>query len=540
MRTMSIGLDIGSSSVKAVRTAPAGRDGGRRGAAHAAGRRGARVVGRPRPLVTRRRRGGRVEQDPGAILGASLAALRDAAAGLPAGRPAALGIATQRSTILFWDRDTGRPLTPALSWQDVRGEELCEAVLRRRSALVPGSDSQAAAIAARTGLRISPHYSAPKLAWALRHVRSLRRRLLAGRVLWGTLGTWVAWHLSGGALYAIDHANAQRTLLLDIDTLTWDPGLFAAFDLEPLLEARAVPALLPTVLARERGGLPLTCGAPFRLAAMTGDQQAALIGLGCRAEGEVAINYGSGAFVLINTGARRARAPGLLTTLVASWRDGRDGRGTSARFAIEGTVNAAATAIDWAERRLRVHVRTRELDAFLGPDDGRRRVHFLPAVAGVGAPHWDPEARPRFAGDVAGASAPQLMRAVVESIALRCAEIVRTAEAGAPSGASAAAGAPPGGGAGRRDWPILAAGGLTRCRALLQAQADLLQRPIAVRDFPDATGRGAALLAAVSPARLFGARETAPSRGTVFRPRISADEAESRFRCWERAVYGRR
>ncbi len=515
MRSMSIGLDIGSSSVKAVRAA--------------AGPRGGKVAGRPRPLVTRRGRGGRVEQDPQAILAASLAALRDAAAGLPAGRPAALGIATQRSTILFWDRDTGRPLTPALSWQDVRGEDLCESVMRRRAATTPAppGDSPAAAIAARTGLRLSPHYSASKLAWALRHVRGLRHRLLDGRALWGTLGTWVVWHLSGGALYAIDHANAQRTLLFDIDALAWDPVLFAAFGLEPLIEARAVPALVPTVLAGAGGGLPLVSGPPFRLAAMTGDQQAALIGLGCRAEGDVAINYGSGAFVLINTGARRARAPGLLTTLVASWRDGRDARderGTSARFAIEGTVNAAATAIDWAERRLRVRVRTRQLDLFLGRDDGRRRVHFLPAVAGIGAPHWDPEARPRFTGDIAGSSPAQLMRAVVESIALRCTEIVRAAGAGA----------------GRRDRPILAAGGLTRCRALLQAQADLLQRPIAVRDFPDATGRGTALLAAVSPARLFGARTATRSGDTIFRPRISADEAESRFRSWERAVYERR
>jgi len=497
MRAMPAGLDLGSSSVKAV-TAPPARAGG------AARRR----------IATRRLPGGRVEHDAEAIFAAALSALR---AALPrrSRNLEALGLATQRSTVLFWDRDTGRPLTPAYSWQDLRGAPL---VSRLRREARSGGDLDET-IGRRTGLRLSPHYSASKLSWALRHVRGLRRRVASGRALWGTLGTFLVWRLSGGAVYAVDHANAQRTLLFDLDSRSWEPELFDTFGLGALVEAPALPAALPTTLTSpiclRRSGLPL------RLCAMTGDQQAALIGLGCRAEGAITINYGSGAFVLISTGERLVRVPGLLTTLLASWRGDRPGAHPTVLYAVEGPVNAAATAIDWARKRLRLRLRIADLDRFLAGDRGpRRRVHFLPAVAGLGAPRWDPAARPRFAGDLRRAGPRDLMRAVVESIAFRCAEIVRAAPPrDGPRGAS-----------------ILVAGGLTRCRTLLQTQADLLQRPIVVRETPDATGLGAALLTR-DPAGWWGRHDAARDRLSV-PPRISRDEADARYVAWVRAVYG--
>ena len=504
MRRMPAGVDLGSSSVKSVVVRAGGRPG------PAARRR----------IATRRRPGGRVEHDAEEILHAAVAALR----GVFARRVAdsSVGIATQRSTILFWDPRTGRPLTPAYSWQDLRGEALCEAA--RRSGRLDET------IVARTGLRLTPYYSASKLAWAMRGVRGLRRRVAAGRALWGTLGTFLLWRLSGGACYAIDHANAQRTLLFDLETLSWDPALFEAFDLGTLLDAPALPALVPTTLST-RVALGGT-GLPLRLAAMTGDQQAALIGLGCRADGVTTINYGSGAFVLISTGERLVRVPGLLTTLLASWRVEGATERPAARYAVEGPVNAAATAIDWAIRRLRLRLRTRDLDRFLGADDGRpRAVHFLPAVAGVGAPRWDMTAKPRFAGDLRDATPRDLLRAVVESIACRCAEIVRTAAPHIVAGRRAGADGAP---------PILAAGGLTRCRTLLQAQADLLQRPVMVRESPDATCLGAAILTR-DPSRWWGGGGKAPAarRGTdIVEPRVRRDEADARYRDWETAVYG--
>jgi len=510
MRPMPAGLDLGSSSIKAV-LVPRHGDGGRTAR---------------RRIATRRLPGGRVEHDAEAMFDAAVSALR---AILPKGRrggPESLGIATQRSTVLFWDRNTGRPLTPAYSWQDLRGAPLCK---RLRGRPGRGGRSTPAAfedlVRERTGLRLSPHYAAAKLAWALGHVRGLRRRVAAGTALWGTLGTFIAWRMSGGALYAIDHANAQRTLLFELGARAWEPGLFEAFGLSPLLDAPALPAIVPTSLAE--GACLVAAGRALRLEAMTGDQQGALIGLGCRNEGAVAINYGSGAFVLIGTGRRLLRVPGLLTTMVASWRApaGAGGR-DEARFAVEGPVNAAGTAIDWAAARLGLRLRMTDLDRRLGEDPGRKRaVHFLPAVSGLGAPRWDPTARPRFAGDVRRASTVDLLRAVVESIAFRCAEIVRAAP--------------------RRhgEGPVLAAGGLARCRTLLQAQADLLQRPVVVRESPDATCLGAALLTRSPSAWWHGAASrngslTRRPGDVVVRPRLSRSEAEDRYAAWEKAVYG--
>ncbi|HEV8700059.1 MAG TPA: FGGY family carbohydrate kinase [Candidatus Polarisedimenticolia bacterium] len=507
---MPAGLDLGSSSIKAILVRRDGRDG-------RAARRG---------IATRRRPGGRVEHDAEEVLAAAMASLHAVLPGR-GGEPETLGIATQRSTVLFWDRDSGRPLTPAYSWQDLRGAALCDRLrgASRRGPAGPGRGALEEAVRERTGLRLSPHYAAAKLAWALRHVRGLGRRVAAGRALWGTLGTFLAWRMSGGAVYAIDHANAQRTLLFDLASQAWEPGLFETFGLAPLLDAPALPALVPTSFAN--GARLEAAGRPVRLGAMTGDQQGALIGLGCRDDGSIAINYGSGAFVLIGTGARLARVPGLLTTMVASWRGtAAAGSRSEARYAVEGTVNAAGTAIDWAAARLRLRLRASDLDRQLGKDPGRERtVHFLPAVSGLGAPRWDPAARPRFAGDVKRASTRDLLRAVVESIACRCAEIVRAAPRHQGKG------------------PVLAAGGLTRCRTLLQAQADLLQRPVIVRESPDAGCLGAALLTRSPSSWWPGARGTGSPRrrpgDVIVRPRLSRAEAEERYVAWERAVYGR-
>jgi len=489
---MPIGLDVGSSSVKVFSVDQRGR---------------AALLGRRR-IGTRRGPGARVEHDAEEILRATAATLRGARDGCR------LGLATQRSTVLFWDRDTGRALTAAYSWQDLRGARLCARLQRSAGRLV----------AERTGLRLSPHYAASKIAWALRRVPGLRRLIVSGRALWGTLGTYLAWRLSEGAVYAIDHANAQRTALVALDPPGWDFDLFRLFGLEDLLAAPVLPALVPTFLASQPR--LASAGRRFVLALATGDQQAALLGLGCRGPGDLAINYGSGAFVLINVGDRPQHVPGLLTTLLASWAGGADG--ARARYAVEGPVNAAATALEWVLRRLRLRLHTRDLDAYLGPDrGGARAVHFLPALSGLGAPRWIPGARPRFAGDLTAAGARDLLRAAVESIALRCAEILRAARKG---------GVPE-----SRHAPVPVAGGLVRCRALLQAQADLLQRPLRVRESADATAVGAALLARDGPGGTFGPRGGGAARdeGDLYvRPRISADEAEARYKAWERAVYG--
>jgi len=531
---MLIGLDIGSSSAKALLVDMEGR-------VRRAARRRFPTVRGPRGLV---------EHDAAALLRATRAALDEAAAGAPI-RGAALGIATQRSTVVFWDRDSGRPLTAAWSWQDTRAARHCARVARRHR-------GAADEIATRTGLRLSPHYAGPKLALMLRRHAGLRRAVRSGRALWGTLGTYLAWHLTAGAVYALDHANAQRTLLFRLDDLAWDPELFALLGAEDLLDAPVLPALVP--VRWESGVETRAAGRILRLGAVTGDQQAALDGLRCRRAGDIAINYGSGAFVLIRTGGRPARVPGLLTTLVES-RHRPEGAapgqgGCAASYAVEGTVNAAATALDWVQRRTRVRVPTAALDAYLdgalGPAPGAaaRRLHFLPAVSGTGAPRWDPDARSRFVGEDLRTAPAVRLAAAVESIAQRCAEIVRAAERG---------GALPAAGSGRT--MVRVSGGLIRCRRLVQMQADLLQRPIAVGAVPDATALGVARLAApvgalsglsgAAPRAITGRGATA-GRGTtagrgataevgdiVVTPRISRRAATGLWQAWERAVYGR-
>ena len=516
---MRVGLDIGSSSAKALVVDAAGR-----------ARRAVR-----RTFPTRRDRG-RVEHDGERVAAATLGALEDLAPSLPARAAVPLGFASQRSTFLFWSRDTGRPLTPAISWQDLRAGGINRGV--RRRAERTGID-----IGQVTGLRPSAHYAAPKIAWALRRVPGLGRQVASGRALWGTLTTFIVWRLTRGGVYAVDHANAQRTSLMDLASLAWEPRLFEIYGLEALLDAPALPALTPTCLTT-----PIDVaigGRRLALTAVTGDQQAALVGLRCRRRGDMAINYGSGAFVLRCVGGTPLRRPGLLTTLVTSRRtlpaSGRGG-GLTASYALEGPVNAAATALDWVAARMHRRVHTADLDRLLGPWDprARRAIHFLPAVAGIAAPHWDEKARPRFAGNGEGSGLAERMRAAVEAIAQRCAEIALAAAAATP--ARGRRGATTRGErrtphAERRTGPaapVRVSGGLTRCRYLLQAQADLLGRPVAVTESRDATAVGAALLAApIAPGQDRGGR----GAETIHHPIASAARAAALRRQWSRAVY---
>jgi glycerol kinase len=505
---MLVGLDIGSSSAKVIVLDARGR---------------ALRLERRR-FSTRRAADGRVEHDAEEIHAAALSALR--AATRVTGRTGArLGLATQRSTLLIWDRVTGRPLTPAWSWQDLRAAAACRRLAARDRTLERD-------LVQRTGLRLSAHYSAPKLAHALRKSTRLRRAIVSGQALWGTLSTFLIWRLTEGAVWAIDHANAQRTLLMRLADQAWDADLVSRLGLAPLLDAPALPALLPTRLAA--GAEIRLPGRRLILGASTGDQQAALEGLRCRRAGDVAINYGSGAFVLIRVGGAAARAHGLLTSLADSRHAPSGGHAVS--YAVEGTVNAAATALDWVQRRVGTRIRTIDLDRALGatPWSGRRDLHFLPAVSGLGAPRWDPAARPRFAGPEAGATPLELLAAAVESIAQRCAEIVRAGAAHVSAGRDAASaersGAP-------QPTRVRVSGGLTRCRRLLQAQADLLQQPVAVSSSADATAIGAALLASADPATPYGAARE--EERAVVLPRLNAREAARRWRAWERAVYGR-
>jgi len=427
-----VGIDQGSTATKACLLDARGRL--------------LRVVSRR--VTTRTPAAGWVEHDPGelyrsvrGVLGAILRIISPAAV-------AGVGIACQRSTCLFWDAQSGRPLTSALSWQDRRGEGICRNLARH-----------APFIARQTGLRLSPHYAASKIRWLLDRSTDLRRSTRNGRARFGTLDSYLLFRLTGGASWSTDPTHAARTLLMDLRRLDWDPELLDLFG----VPYRSLPPLRPSAFP---AGEIQVRGARIRIAATVGDQQAALLGVGCRRRGEMVINYGTGAFAALNTGRRPVRIPGLLTS--AAWSSEK-----TVRFLLEGPVNAAGSALEWMERLVgpggSEAESLQDLDAL---------PIVIPALAGIGAPHWRSDLHAAIL-DLRRDTRPAQMRAAtLAGIACRVREIVERMGRHRKSAD-----------------PIVVAGGLLHRRALLQLQASLMGATLLHSAVPDATARGAALLA---------------------------------------------
>ncbi|MEK6975076.1 MAG: glycerol kinase GlpK [Candidatus Thermoplasmatota archaeon] len=457
-----------------------------------------KVVGRAyREIAQSYPRSGWVEQDAERIWDATrltmVAALR--AAKVPATRVAAIGIANQRETTVLWDRKTGRPVAPAIVWQDRRTAARC-------AELKPEWE---ATVRQRTGLVIDPYFCATKLEWLLRDKR-LRERAAAGRLAFGTIDSWLAFKLTGK--HVTDPTNASRTLLWDIHLGAWDAELLGLF---------GVPhAVLPEVVPSSHvlGNTDLL-GAPVPVAALVGDQQAALAGQLCLKAGDAKTTYGTGAFLLQHTGGKAvASRHGLLTTRAAS-PDGRP------QFALEGSVFTAGAAIQWLRDQLGLITKASDVDGLAArvPDSGG--VHVVPAFTGLGAPHWDPEARGAILGITRGTDKRHLARAVLESIAFQSTEVVQAMEKDS----------------GLRIPSLRVDGGAARSAILLQMQADLLQRPVVRPKELDTTAMGAGLLAgrAVDLWRLRDLTAGAHVQAE-FTPAIGKAEADRRMTGWRAAV----
>jgi glycerol kinase len=390
-----------------------------------------------------------VEHNPLRILRSAELALSRLLEGIDPGAAGPIGIATQRSTCLFWERKTGAPLTPALSWQDRRAEEICRSLGRH-----------AALIRRKTGLWLSPHYAAGKLRWLLDRDPALRRRAERGEVLGGTLDAFLLHNLAGGASVATDPTEAARTLLMDLGWRDWDPALCDLFGIPPA----ALPPIQPS--ARSAGVARLR-GRSLPILATLGDQQAALLGLGCLREGEAAVNYGTGAFVVLHTGRRPRRAAGLLTSVAWSTASG-------AAYLLEGTINAAGSAVDWI--RDRCGIRGLPPSARFGFED---LPVVVPAFSGLGAPHWASSARAALGRIDLRARSEELLAGTLAGIACRVREILERME-----------------GSGARVRRIVAGGGLAAAfPLLLRMQASLLGRTLFRSRETEGTVRGAALLA---------------------------------------------
>ncbi|NOY27967.1 MAG: glycerol kinase GlpK [Oligoflexia bacterium] len=352
-------------------------------------------------------RPGLVEHDTADIWVSVQQAVRGALAKAGDVQVRAIGITNQRETCLFWDRKTGQPIHRALVWQDRRTADRC-ASLRAE-----GHEDRVRAL---TGLVLDPYFSGTKAAWMLDHVTGARAAAAGGELCFGTIDTWLAWKLCG--VHATDPSNASRTLLFDIHRAEWS---------DELLDLLGVPAAcLPRicdnaeVLGTTRGLSFLPDGVP--VAGMAGDQQAALFGQACFAPGSAKCTYGTGAFVLMNTGSTaRPSANGLLTTV--AWR-----LGGQLTYALEGSAFIAGAAVQWLRDGLGIISSASEVEGLAAsvPDSGG--VMFVPALAGLGAPHWRPEARGLFTGITRGTTRAHIARAVLEGVALQVGDILRAME----------------------------------------------------------------------------------------------------------------
>jgi glycerol kinase len=425
-----------------------------------------------------------------------------AAAGLRAADVAGIGITNQRETTVLWERASGLPVGPAIVWQDRRTASRCDALRQA---------GHEARFTAKTGLLLDAYFSGTKLAWLLEHVPGARAAAGRGELAFGTIDSWLAWQLSGGREHLTDVTNASRTLLFNIHTLEWD---------EELLGLLGIPReVLPRVVASSEVVARTACeGLPdgLAVAGIAGDQQAALFGQACHRPGMAKNTYGTGCFLLMNTGDRPAASRHRLLSTVAWQRAG------ATRYALEGSVFIAGAAIQWLRDGLGLIGRAAEIDALAAsvPDAGG--VFFVPALSGLGAPYWDPRARGTITGITRGTTRAHLARATLEAIAFQSAELIEAMAA--DSGIALT--------------ELRVDGGATASNLLMQIQADLLGVPVVRPKITETTALGAAYLAGLATGFWKDEEEIAAlwSRDRVFDPTLSRAAAAGRLAQWKRAV----
>ena len=445
---------------------------------------------------------GWVEQDAMEIWSTQYGVMMEAIArsGVEPAEIAAIGITNQRETTILWDRATGRPLHNAIVWQCRRTAELVDQLR---------SDGLEEHIRAVTGLLPDAYFSATKLKWLLDHVEGAREKTARGEVLFGTVDSWLVWKLTGGAVHVTDVTNASRTMLFDIHRLDWD---------DTLLEALDIPrSVLPEVRSSsEIYGCTDIQGVRIPIAGMAGDQQAALFGQGCFSPGDAKNTYGTGCFLLMNTGDTPCESRnGLLTTIAV----GLNGK---VEYALEGSVFVGGAVIQWLRDELRFFPDSRDAEYYArkAPDNGG--VYLVPAFTGLGAPYWDMYARGMLIGLTRGTRREHITRAAQESIAYQVADLARAMEAdtGVPL------------------TSLKADGGASRDGFLMQFQADILGRAVLRPAIRETTALGAAYLAGLA-AGVWESREELSRLwrcDTTFAPAMDARHRERLLADWHRAV----
>ncbi|MEE8525125.1 MAG: glycerol kinase GlpK [Thermoanaerobaculia bacterium] len=445
---------------------------------------------------------GWVEHDPDEIWSsqAGVAAEALARARLSPRDVAAVGITNQRETTIVWDRASGHPIANAIVWQDRRTAAACE---RLRAEGVEET------IRAKTGLVLDAYFSGTKIAWLLDHVDGARARAERGELVFGTVDTWLAYRLTGGACHVTDPSNASRTMLYDIHRGHWD---------DELLEILGVPrAMLPEVKSSsEVYGEVATVLAGVPLAGIVGDQQAATMGQICVEPGQAKNTYGTGCFMLLNTGEEAKASANQLLTTVAWQRDGRTD------YALEGSVFVGGAVVQWLRDGLRIIDSAPEADRMAASVDDNGGVYFVPALVGLGAPHWDPYARGTLIGITRGTTAEHVARAALEGIAYQVADLADAMEAdsGAPI------------------TELRVDGGAAASEFLMQFQADLLRLPVVRPTVLETTALGAAYMAGLAVGFWKSVDEIAANWRVDrrFEPEMKEREADALRGRWTEAV----
>lgn len=482
-----LALDQGTSSSKAFLFDRQGRALGR------AGREFRQIYPKP----------GWVEHDAEEIWSSQMEAALEVLArtGVRAQEIAAVGITNQRETTVLWQRTGGKPVCNAIVWQCRRTAERCESLKRE------GFDRM---LKQRTGLVTDAYFSGTKVEWILDNIPGARARAESGEILFGTVDSWLVYNLTGGRVHATDYSNASRTLLYDIHRLRWDEEILGKF--------RIPPAVLPEVVDSSRviGETdPKLFGAAVPIAGIAGDQQAALFGQTCFQAGKAKNTYGTGCFMLLNTGGRAVDSASLLTTI--GW--GLNGK---VDYALEGSVFIAGAAIQWLRDELGIIRSAEESETLAGsvPDSGG--VYFVPAFVGLGAPYWDPYARGTITGLTRGAGKSHLVRAALESIAYQSRDVLEAMER--DSGISLRA--------------LGVDGGAAANNLLCQFQADILDVPVERPVVAETTALGAAYLAGLATGFWTDLEEIARNHQVErrFSPSRSDEERSRLYNGWLEAV----
>lgn len=423
--------------------------------------------------------------------------------GIRAGEVAALGITNQRETVVVWDKDTGKPVYNAIVWQDRRTAE------RFKEADIQDASD---AIRKKTGLLPDAYFSASKIEWILKNVPGARKGAEEGRLIAGTVDTWIIWKLTGGRCHLTDYTNASRTMLFDIEGLEWDDELLGIFN----IPEKMLPEVKPS--AGYFGTTEVSLfGAEIDITGVAGDQQSSLFGHGCFGEADIKNTYGTGCFLLMNTGKKRMDSKyGLLTTLTAGTVSG------APEYALEGSVYSAGVLVDWLCEGIGLFGSPDELERFAASVPDTNGVYIIPAFSGLGAPYWDSSARGIITGLTGGVKKSHIARAALEAIGLQSLDVLRTMEQDV----------------GKCVAHLRTDGGVGVNDVLMQFQADVSGVPVIRAECQENTALGSAFLSGLGCGFWKDTKEIQEllKDGDTFTPQMSGEKVKVKKTEWEKAI----